>query len=641
MIQTAPAYRPSKNLAFAHATVPGNVEAGNANAYLIFPSNSTYERTSTRKNPIWYALLADGIGHGAKERVASKLAVESVYKELINADITDEDEILYYLEAAFQQANAELRRNAAEDPSLSDMAASMVAGAIAQNRLYLAYVGDCCVYLVRNGVATLLTLDAPDSISSPADALQAAEENGGLGQEQTNLQPLLGAHELIEINSYLRDVEQLSAQAAGQRLSLVDYLNLREDDVVLFCSRALAAALSEEEIAHAIATYATDEVAEQLLSQMESRNADAKAAALLIEWKGVAAVTRRAPLRQVSRTPMYVTAAILFVGLIFVYLTFTFLRSNAEISTFSGIQALQESTAAPSVAQRGEMPASVAQPVAPAVANVDPTATVANDDDGVAPSDATASNVDNLSTVGASDEFTATATAEVAPTLAATATVEPPTRPPPTAEVTPTATDTATLTPMPTPTLANTPTTVAAALPSSTATAPSTATATPTTASTPTATSTLLPTVTSTATSIATFTATSTATRTAASTAALRPTATPTHTATATSTDAPTWTPLPTSTSRPTNTPIRGLAPTATVPTTPTGQPTATGSTDALGDNVQEIYILKKDDNLWTISFERGLTVEDLLAANPQIQERNQVLQPGMEIIIPKVTPSP
>ncbi|MCB0083184.1 MAG: LysM peptidoglycan-binding domain-containing protein, partial [Caldilineaceae bacterium] len=486
-------------------------------------------------------------------------------------------------------------------------------------------------YLVRNGVATLLTLD---SISNSVDALQAAEENGGLGQEQTNLQPLLGAHELIEINSYLRDVEQLSAQAAGQRLSLIDYLNLQEDDVVLFCSRALAMALSAEEIAYAVTNHAADEVAEQLLSQMERRNADAKAAALLIEWKGLAPVVRRAPPRQMSRTPLYVTTAILFVGLIFVYLTFTFLRSNAEISTFSGIQALQEPTAAPSVAQRGEMPASVAQSVAPAVANADPTTTEPHDDDAVATSTAAASNVDNPSTVGASDGFTATATVEVAPTLAATATVAPPTRPPPTAEATPTATDTATLTPMPTPTLANTPTTVAAALPSSTATAPSTAAASSATA-------------TPTATPIATSSVTSSATWTATSTATLRPAATPTHTASATSTDAPTWTPLPTSTLRPTNTPrppstpIRGLAPTATVPSPPTVQPTATESTAALGDNVQEIYILKKDDNLWTISFERGLTVEDLLAANPQIQDRNQVLQPGMEIIIPKVTPSP
>lgn len=322
MTQIAPAYRPSKNLAFSYAVFPDNIETGNADAYLIFPSNSTYAHPNTAARPIWYALLADGAGADAKGRVASQLAVEVVYKELIRAAGDDEDEILYHLEDAFKQAHLAIKRNAADDASLQDMAAAALAGALVQNRLYLAYAGDSCAYLVRNGVAVRLTLHAPAPLSRGHDAKAAAAYTSPPAHEPPASHPLLGQQEVAEVNSYLHNVAQLLEPQSNQRPSLTDYLELQADDVILFCSGALAATLADQEIAQIVMNHSIDEVAEQLIARARELQTDVNAAALVIEWKGEASFMNAAPpTRRRFKSSLYLSAAALLIGLLAVYYT--------------------------------------------------------------------------------------------------------------------------------------------------------------------------------------------------------------------------------------------------------------------------------------------------------------------------------
>ena len=76
-------------------------------------------------------------------------------------------------------------------------------------------------------------------------------------------------------------------------------------------------------------------------------------------------------------------------------------------------------------------------------------------------------------------------------------------------------------------------------------------------------------------------------------------------------------------------TPAATASPEPTVPASPTPTPAPTPT----------VYIVKPGDTLSKIATSFGLTVEDLLAVNPQITDPNSI-QIGDEIVIPEPEPS-
>jgi LysM repeat protein len=78
----------------------------------------------------------------------------------------------------------------------------------------------------------------------------------------------------------------------------------------------------------------------------------------------------------------------------------------------------------------------------------------------------------------------------------------------------------------------------------------------------------------------------------------------------------------PAATPSPTPAPSRSIAPTPTAAPTPT------------------TYVIKAGDTLSKIATEYGLTLDELLAANPDITDPNRITE-GQQIIIPAPTPEP
>lgn len=101
-------------------------------------------------------------------------------------------------------------------------------------------------------------------------------------------------------------------------------------------------------------------------------------------------------------------------------------------------------------------------------------------------------------------------------------------------------------------------------------------------------------------------------------------------------------------TSEPTPTPTATVIATSTAIATDTADgnaptPTVEQSTIAPTPTISptlEVYILQPNDNLWSIATARGLTVEDLLAVNPQISDKDQILNTGDPIYIPQTDPA-
>jgi protein phosphatase len=102
-------------------------------------------------------IVADGLGaHNAGE-VASTLAIEVMEREM--SLVSGSALSMKNLRHAIQQANLEVYQKAITVPELYHMGTAVIASAITGSTLFTAHIGDCRLYMLRDGVFTQLTKD--------------------------------------------------------------------------------------------------------------------------------------------------------------------------------------------------------------------------------------------------------------------------------------------------------------------------------------------------------------------------------------------------------------------------------------------------------------------------------------------------
>jgi protein phosphatase len=112
------------------------------------------------------AMVADGVGGGAKGEVASRLALEAVTQYVSGTmrcyyatGSEDDLEFTRSLEEAALQCSAELRRQGEEDPDYQGMATTLTLFLGVWPKAYLLQVGDSRCYLYRDGDLRQITRD--------------------------------------------------------------------------------------------------------------------------------------------------------------------------------------------------------------------------------------------------------------------------------------------------------------------------------------------------------------------------------------------------------------------------------------------------------------------------------------------------
>ena len=100
-------------------------------------------------------VLCDGVGGERGGQRASRLASQTAY----NAFYADTSDTPRALLSAVQQANQAVQNDAASDPSVKNMASTIVLVSVLDNHLYTAHVGDSRAYLLRGGVLSQITKD--------------------------------------------------------------------------------------------------------------------------------------------------------------------------------------------------------------------------------------------------------------------------------------------------------------------------------------------------------------------------------------------------------------------------------------------------------------------------------------------------
>jgi protein phosphatase len=192
--------------------------------------------------------VADGVGGVEGGEMASQMAVEVTLSAYENSPA--EWAPGKKLARAVQQANVEIHDRALVVPELSRMATTLTAVSISNGMLNAAHVGDCRLYLIRDGRVTVLTKD--HTVAARRARL------GLLSKAEARHHPDRGT---------------LTRSLGPELIVAVDRLTtpLVEGDVVMVCSDGLYTTLEAEDLLRCAENCAAGEASRLLVEMANER----------------------------------------------------------------------------------------------------------------------------------------------------------------------------------------------------------------------------------------------------------------------------------------------------------------------------------------------------------------------------------
>lgn len=177
-------------------------------------------------------VVADGMGGAAAGELASEMATDTIYKQLLSSWLREQEatgqRFATRLKEAVESANIEIHNYAKAHPENRGMGTTATAVGILGDHLYLTQVGDSRAYLVRAGAAHQLTKD------------------------QSLMQRLVEAGELTEEEAAQSERRNIILQALGPDAKVkvdLTHQEIRRGDVLVLCSDGLSGQVKKEEIA--------------------------------------------------------------------------------------------------------------------------------------------------------------------------------------------------------------------------------------------------------------------------------------------------------------------------------------------------------------------------------------------------------
>jgi protein phosphatase len=180
-------------------------------------------------------LVADGMGGAAAGELASSMAVDLIFRDMIERwtpeTVMTADQYAGHLRQAVERANDRIHSYSKEHPEVRGMGTTATVVGVFDGVLYLAQVGDSRGYLVREGVATQITKD------------------------QSLMQRLVDAGELTEEEAEQSERRNIILQAIGPdpriRVDLT-WQELQRGDTLVICSDGLSGQVKRDEFAQLV-----------------------------------------------------------------------------------------------------------------------------------------------------------------------------------------------------------------------------------------------------------------------------------------------------------------------------------------------------------------------------------------------------
>jgi len=177
-------------------------------------------------------VVADGMGGAAAGELASQMATDTIYQQMVRAWGTDREltaqRFAYRLKEAVEVANEQIHAYAAQHPEVRGMGTTTTAVGVLGDHFFLSQVGDSRAYLIRNGLAVQLTRD------------------------QSLMQRLVEAGELTEEEAARSERRNIILQALGPDARVkvdLTHQEVRKGDILALCSDGLSGQVKKDEIA--------------------------------------------------------------------------------------------------------------------------------------------------------------------------------------------------------------------------------------------------------------------------------------------------------------------------------------------------------------------------------------------------------
>ncbi len=244
---------PSVAVSFGALTDPGKVRDRNEDHYLIARLAKTMQICGTSlpsdgQSPFseeegYLVVVADGMGGAAAGERASALAVESVeafvqntLKWFLHLGSREERVLFDELRESLQRADRTLFDRARSNPALYGMGTTLTMAYSVATDIYIVHAGDSRAYLFRDGQL--------DQVTSDHTLVQALVNAGMISSEEAR-------------HHHRRHVvtNVLGGPSEGV-YSEIHKLEIRDGDVLLFCSDGLTEPVPDVEIAGILAEHA-------------------------------------------------------------------------------------------------------------------------------------------------------------------------------------------------------------------------------------------------------------------------------------------------------------------------------------------------------------------------------------------------
>lgn len=242
--------------ALSHSGMSGK---NNEDRYAV----SSFNLSAEDPRPVVFAVVSDGIGGHRAGEVAAELAVNYISQGVAESNGRKP---LKIMEDAIHDASQAIAAHSASKSEQEGMGATCACVWVVERKLYIAYVGDSRIYLVRGGHIRRLTKDHT--------WVQEAIEKGIISAEQARDHPNvhvirrhLGSVELpdVDFRVYLVDGEDDQEARDNQGL------DLEPGDTLLLCSDGLTDLIWDEEILQTLRVKADLKSATETLVEMANQ----------------------------------------------------------------------------------------------------------------------------------------------------------------------------------------------------------------------------------------------------------------------------------------------------------------------------------------------------------------------------------
>ncbi|MBM4422112.1 MAG: hypothetical protein FJ030_01815 [Chloroflexi bacterium] len=301
---------PQSDLIIGHQTHAGETGKNNEDRAAVL----TYQGAAGENGGITVAVVADGIGGHRAGEVASQIAIDT-FTTLF--DQADSRSYLDLFSRAFSNISQTIAKHVANNPESEGMGTTCSAALIANRRLYIAFIGDSRIYLLRDGSIRQISVDHT--------WVQEAIEHGILNKQEARKHPNrhvvrrhLGAGQDATPDYRLHLDDSESAEAARRNQGLP----LKPGDIVLLSSDGMTDLVEDHEILAAFQGKTPQAAVDALVLLARQRGGHDNITVTAIQTPPAASPTRTSKKESTGIAPALVggtaIAAMIGIGLVVV-----------------------------------------------------------------------------------------------------------------------------------------------------------------------------------------------------------------------------------------------------------------------------------------------------------------------------------